>query len=230
MESIRIIPQKIEERIDEMIELSWTIFVNQFLSNKYAINLEAPFQLHFSTILKSVGEMYCLNKDESFHINLEVNMGEQKKNYVDIVVEYCIGSSNETYKIPIELKYRTISQSAEDIGVMEIYKDIYSLDKITSRDSEEDCIIPFSYFFCITNNSRYIKAPGYGLKTVFKTYNEAEIEASKEYKYQETKEGKKFFDKYGALTFNKPYKFLWHEGDKLKDGEKYWFLKMRINR
>jgi len=230
MESIRIIPQKIDERINEMIELSWTIFVNQFLSNKYAINLEAPFQLHFSTILKSVGELYCLNKDEIFHINLEVNMGEQKKNYVDIVLEYYIGSLGRTYKVPIELKYRTLSQSAEDIGVMEMYKDIYSLDKITSKDNEEDCIIPFSYFFCITNNSRYIKVPGYGLKTVFKTYNEAAIEAFKEYKYLETKEGKKFFDKYGALTFSKSYKFLWHEGDKVKDGEKYWFLKMKISR
>lgn len=230
MESIRIIPQKIDERINEMMELSWTIFVNQFISNKYAINLEAPFQLHFSTILKSVGGMYCLNKDESFNINLEVNMGEQKKNYIDIVVEYYIGSLGKTYKVPIELKYRTLSQSAEDIGEMKIYKDIYSLDKITSKDNKEDCIIPFSYFFCITNNPRYIKVPGYGLKTVFKTYNETVIEDFIEYKYLETKEGKKFFDKYGALIFIKLYKFLWHEGNKVKDGEKYWFLKMRINR
>lgn len=232
MESIRIIPQEIEERISEMIGLSWTIFVNQFISNKYVINLEAPFQLHFSTILKSIGEMYCLRKGESSYINLEVNMGELKKNYVDIVIEYCIGSSSKTYKVPIELKYRTLSQSAEDIGVMEMYKDIYSLDQIVDRNIKtgEDDIIPFAYFFCITNNHRYIKPPSRGVKNVFKTYNGAYIEASSEYKYLGTKEGIKFHEKYGTLIFSKTYQFLWHEGMKVSDKEKYWFLKMKISK
>ncbi|MFZ5353969.1 MAG: hypothetical protein ACOZCL_14785 [Bacillota bacterium] len=230
MESIRIIPLSIEERITEMIELSWDIFINQFISDKYVILLEAPFQLHFASILKSVGELYCLKKDESFHINLEVNMGEQKKNYVDIVIEYNLGSTAKTYIIPIELKYRTLSQSAEDIGVMEIYKDICSLDYITYGKvlTIEDIIIPFSYFFCITNNQRYIKIPGKGLKTIFRTYNEAVIEPLVEYKYLETSEGNKFFDKYGALVFSRHYQFLWQEGSKSVKEEKYWFLKLKI--
>ncbi|WFA07620.1 hypothetical protein [Tissierella sp. Yu-01] len=228
MNLVNTIPQSINKRIEEMIDMAWMIFVNQFISDKYVINLEAPFQLHFSSILKSVGELYCLNKDESFHINLEVNMGEQRKNYVDIVLEYNIASTGEVYKVPIELKYRTLSQSAEDIGVMEIYNDIYNLEKLTSKTSDDTSILPFSYFFCITNNQRYIKKPGSGLKTVFVTYDEATIKPNNEYKYLDTNEGLKFYNKYGAYKFDQQYKFKWHQASKVKTDEKYWFLKMKI--
>ncbi|GAB6106880.1 hypothetical protein [Fusibacter bizertensis] len=228
MDSLHTIPQAINERIEEMINMAWMIFVNQFISDKYVINLEAPFQLHFSSILKSVGELYCLNKDESFHINLEVNMGEQRKNYVDIVLEYNIASTGEVYKVPIELKYRTLSQSAEDIGAMEIYKDIYNLEKLTNRKTEGTSIIKNSYFFCITNNQRYIKKSGSGLKMVFVTYDEATIEPNKEYKYLDTNEGLKFYNKYGAFKFDQQYKFRWHQASKVKTKENYWFLKMKI--
>ena len=52
MNEVETIPIDLSERLDIVIENAWDIFVNQFLNEKYVIELEAPFQLHFASILK----------------------------------------------------------------------------------------------------------------------------------------------------------------------------------
>lgn len=227
MKSVSLLPLDINKRLDEMISLSWNIFINHFINKKYEINLEAPFQLHFASILKHIGEMYCLQKQELFFINLEVDMGLDKKNYVDIVVSFYDRNTDKEISIPIELKYKTEKQSAEDVGALEIYKDIYNQEKVL-KSSNKDKVIPFSYFFCITDNRRYVNEANKGLKTVFTTHDGSKIKSNFEYKYLDTKTGKEFYDKYGLFIFDKEYEFNWEEYTYPK-GNSYWFLKMRID-
>ena len=74
MEQLKIISLEIPERLEEIISISWLIFTNQYINQKYEINLEAPFQLHYATILKHLGDVYCLKNKEIFMVNLETNM------------------------------------------------------------------------------------------------------------------------------------------------------------
>lgn len=227
MKNIKQIPLNIQERIEEMIKLSWDIFINHYINSKYEINLEAPFQLHFASVLKHLGEMFCLRKHELFLINLEVDFGLDKKNYVDITVSFYDRDMRNEVIVPIELKFRTDRQSAEDIGVLEIYKDIYRLEKILHNSNRPDQTVPFCYFFCITDNQRYVKKPGSGLKTVFTTYEGSIIKKDFEYKYLNTKTGREFYEKHGSLVFNKEHQFEWQYYTS-PENNKSWFLSMKI--
>lgn len=229
MEQLKIIPLNISKRLEEIISISWLIFTNQYINQKYEINLEAPFKLHYATILKHLGDVYCLKSKETFMVNLETNMSLDKKNYIDIAVSIYDLNIDYEYCIPIELKYKTLRQSAEDIGVIEIYKDIKSLEDLCYEYKKDKLKIPFSYLFVITDNRRYVNKAKSGLKTLFRTDDGYEIEKGFEYKYLKTKTGKEFYDKYGSFNFKGNYQFSWKY---LSQNHNYkrWFLKLKIGK
>ena len=227
MEPLKIIPVNIPERLEEIISISWFIFTNQYINQKYDINLEAPFQLHFATILKQLGDVYCLKSKETFLVNLETNMLLEKNNYIDIAVSIFDLNNDNEYCIPIELKYKTLRQSAEDIGVMEIYKDIKCLEDICYNYKRDKLKIPFSYLFVITDNQRYVNKANSGLKTIYRTDDGYKIENGFDYKYLATKTGKEFYEKYGSFIFKGSYQFQWKQFIK-NQNYKRWFLKLKV--
>lgn len=121
------IPDDVSERLDLVVKEGWKIFVNQFLNEKYKVELEAPFQLHFASVLKLVGELYCLKRGEVFFVDLESKYQLGKNDYVDITCGFI--ENGEEKRVPIELKFKTRRQFAEDEGAMQIYKDIYVLER-----------------------------------------------------------------------------------------------------
>jgi hypothetical protein len=212
-----MIPRDMLSRLDIIINHAWVIFLNQFLNKKYAIQSEAPFQLHLGSILKSVGELHCLKRGEIFNLDLEKQITiARRKKYIDIV---CILShKTKELIVPMELKFKTLRQSAEDEGAMSAYKDIWDLERII--DGKD---IPFAYFFMITNNHRYTKrSKKQSLRDTFNTSNGYTIKPSFEYKYITNKTGSDFYKKNGGITFRNAYRFAW-----LRFG-KWYFLKMKI--
>jgi len=217
IENLKTIETEIKARLKKVINISWDIFLNHYINKKYSILLEAPFQLHFSQILENVGKLYCLKREEHFFVDLEVKEDEigKKKYYIDIVCGIIKG--DEEYKVALELKFKTLQQGAEDSGVMEFYKDIYSLEKI-KRDKD----YLFGVFLVITNDHLYIKKSKKGPRTIFETYNGASIIPDKEYECLDTKTGENFNKQYGSFKFRKQYKFIWN---KYQDN---YFLKLYI--
>jgi len=128
------------------------------------------------------------------------------------------------FLVPIELKYKTRKQSAEDVGAMDVYKDLYRLEQIKSGKYKDKKEIPFSYFFFITDDHLYVNKPRSGLRTIFKTYDGATIQKDYEYKYLQSKTGKDYFKKNGEFVFKSNYKFSW---SKSKNNSR-WFLKLKI--
>lgn len=63
-----------------IIEEAWHIFINQFIHQKYRIGKEAPFHLHFANVLKLVGDLYCLKREEIFLVDLERTFKVNGKN------------------------------------------------------------------------------------------------------------------------------------------------------
>ncbi len=226
MEQIKLIQVDARKRLEEIINHAWVIFANQYINNKYDINLEAPFQLHFASVIKQVGEIYCLKKHEIISVNLEVNMGVNNKNYIDILVSYFDVPTNLEYSIPIELKFKTKQQSAEDIGALEMYKDLYRLERLLNNENNNS--MPFGYFFCITDHHLYIQPSAKGLRTVIATYDGYKIKDNFEYKYVETKTGKNFYEENGGFRFNHQYEFSW-ENFEFNSNNHAYFLKMRLD-
>ena len=219
MEEIETIPDDLGKRLEIVVEKAWNIFTSYFLNKKYEIEREAPFQFHFASILKLVGELYCLKREETFFVDLESKIKVIDENkYIDIVCGFIIGKKE--YKALIELKFKTLKQSAEDLGAMEIYKDIYDLENVIKQEHH----FQTAYFFMITDNPRYTKAPRKNsLRAVFNTSDNYEIQPSYEYKYTDTKTGDKFYKKNGSLIFKEKRQFKWQ-----RYKNKFYFLKMKI--
>lgn len=225
MKAISLISEKIDERLEIIILESWKIFINQFLHKKYEINLEAPFQLHFSAILKSVGELYCINRNDIFLIDLEVNKPiNEKNNYIDILISFIDKKTNNEYFVPIELKFTTKRQSAADVRSMDIYKDIYNLETVKKKYSKENIL--FCYFFLITDYELYIKE-GTGLRSLFTLADNSKIIPNKEYKYIDNKTGSDYYNKNGGFIFSEEYIFCWEIGQNIEK-QIYYFLKVKI--
>jgi len=218
MNEVEKIPDNLCNRLDIVIEKAWGIFINQFLNKKYEVELEAPFQLHFASVLKLLSELYCIKRREIFFVDLESKVTTGGKNkYIDIICGFI--RENEECKIPIELKFKTLTQSAEDLGAMEIYKDIYDLENLVEHNE----LFQSAYFLMITNNHRYTNPPrNNSLREEFNTSNGYKIQPGHEYKYTKTKTGEKFYKKNGSFTFKREHSFNWINYNKL------YFLKMKI--
>lgn len=218
MNSIKTIPEDFNSRLDIVIENTWKIFINQFLNKKFNVGLEASFQLHFSSILKLVGELYCIRRGELFFIDLESKIKISGKNkYIDIICGFI--REKEESKIPIELKLKTLLQSAEAEGAMQIYKDLYDLENLIKQNKS----FQFAYFLMITNNHRYVNQPNKNtLREVFNTSDGYKIKPNQEYKHTKTKTGKKFYKENSALIFKKVYGFNWTYN------KNFYFMKMKI--
>lgn len=208
----------ITERLDVVIREAWKIFVSQFLNEKYKIELEAPFQLHFASVLKRVGELYCLKRGEVFFVDLESRYQIGSVNdYVDITCGFI--EKNKEENVPIELKFKTKNQAAENEGAIQIYKDIYDLENLINKNKN----FKFAYFFMITDDYLYVSNPKKGsLRDTFNTSNGYKIESGREYKW--TKTGKKC----GTFKFKNKKVFEWKIGK--KNGKNFYFLKMRIDK
>ena len=71
MKELNSIPFDYKERLDAVMNSAWTIFKSQFIHNRHYIVTEAPFQHHFADIIRQVGNLYCLTREDVFLVDLE---------------------------------------------------------------------------------------------------------------------------------------------------------------
>ncbi|MCK1996453.1 hypothetical protein MPH47_04230 [Psychrobacillus psychrodurans] len=141
-----------KEKLNEIIEKSWEIFICQFTNRRLIVSKEAPFQHNFGNILRQVGDLYCFSRTEQFYVDLEVreeNINGKTK-YIDITCNLLKDGEIIT-KAAIELKFKKKSQGADDEARIDAYSDIHSL---------EGCIksgYDLAYFFMITDNGAYTR-------------------------------------------------------------------------
>ena len=75
---------------------------------------EAAFQHHFAIVLRDVGNLFCLKKDDAFFIDLETRFLQNKS--IDITCGFI--TYEKEIKVAIELKFKTKRQGAEDCARM----------------------------------------------------------------------------------------------------------------
>jgi hypothetical protein len=137
--ALSAIPTDRTDRLAYIIELAWDIFFQRICSGRTAVNKEASMQLHLSTILHGLGEMFCIMPDETFSIELE---SKYDRSNIDIVCSY------GDVKAAIELKcFKKASNRATDLDMYDVFKDIYRLQNFEGFQVKK--------FICLTDNPYY---------------------------------------------------------------------------
>jgi hypothetical protein len=145
MIDIKNIPEH-KERLMKVVDLSWCLLKAQFIKKRYEILKEAAFQHHFAVILSQVGNLFCFESEDFFRINLEsrTDFSTGKTKNIDITCEF-VGKA----KCAIELKFKTKKQAAQDIGRINMYKDIEALENTLAHGFD------MGYFYMLTDSSNY---------------------------------------------------------------------------
>lgn len=162
LSEIALIPLDYAERMDQVMKLAWSIFQAQFINERHTITTEAPFQHHFAQIIRQVGNLYCLQRDDLFHVDLEVQCQniKGKNKYIDITCEFV-----DKYKCAIELKFKKNSQGAQDHGRIDMYVDIEALE-LVCKDKYD-----MGRFYTITDCTAYVNQSDRGVGTEYTTYH-----------------------------------------------------------
>ncbi len=166
------IPFNYNERLDLVMTSAWTIFKAQFLHNRHYISTEAPFQHHFADIIRQVGNLFCLTREDVFLVDLETRCKniKEKRKYLDISCEFV-----NQISCAIELKFKKASQGAQDHGRIDIYTDIEALELVCTDKFQ------LGKFYAITDSTPYINQSKIGVGTIFPTHHGHVTEANKSF-------------------------------------------------
>jgi hypothetical protein len=209
MKELYNIPFDYSHRLDHVLSTAWTIFKSQFIHNRHFISTEAPFKHHFADIIRQVGNLYCLTREDVFLVDLETQCKDikGKNKYLDISCEFV-----NKINCAIELKFKTDSQGAQDHGRIDMYVDIEALELVCSNKFE------VGKFYAITDSTPYINQSKVGVGTVFSTHNRHISQANKTF----------WFNSKGRedvlVNLKNSYTFNWEKMDR------WYFLELSIQR
>jgi len=170
MTELNNIPFDYKLRLDTVMTSAWTVFKSQFIHDRHFISTEAPFQHHFADIIRQVGNLYCLTREDVFLVDLETQCKDikGKTKYLDISCEFV-----NQINCAIELKFKTARQGAQDHGRIDIYADIEALELVCTDRFQ------VGKFYAITDSTAYVNQSRVGVGTVFPTHHGHISEANK---------------------------------------------------
>jgi hypothetical protein len=205
---LNLIPFDYTNRVNEVMRLAWRIFISQFVNKRHSILTEAPFQHHFAQIIRQIGNLYCLSREDLFLVDLETQCKDikGKTKYFDITCEYV-----NNINCAIELKFKKASQGAQDHGRIDMYTDIEALELAKTKGH-----FGMGKFYVITDSAAYVKESKVGVGTHFRTHHGHDTVANKSFHVDSP--GRSHI----TVTLDKSYAFRW---EKI---EKWYFLEMAI--
>ena len=239
MKEVQLIKNDYASRMKEILDESWKIFKWQFVNKVFAkdIGNEAPFQLHFASVIRSVGSMYSL-RGETFYVDLESKWEglDDKKKYIDITCGfYEYGSDIPKYACAIELKFKRKDYGALPHNLFAIYKDIESLEsEVDANGREGEDKYSEGRFYFITNNGDYCSKPAYVNKS--KQQDEAGENKYKPFGLSENKVNKEIIyhpekgsDEDRRVSLHKEYGISWEKHTNAGN-EDWYFLEIDITK
>jgi len=134
-----IVIEGIDNRMRWILSTAWDVCIHRIANGRITINKESSLQLHYAYVLAQVGELACIDKDESFKIELETHHAGKN---IDI---WCALGGCEA---AIELKcFRKASNRGKDTDMYDVLKDIWRLESYSD--------VAFRRFICLTDNEYY---------------------------------------------------------------------------
>lgn len=205
--------------LQQIIIMSRDILLGQISYNKIEINNEADLQLHFSYILKGVGELFQFGIDHHLKIHLEVpfkskkNLSKSgsKRSKIDIVLQW-FGSTTRVTSCAIELKYFLAEGLREPQNRFSVFCDLANLEEyvqdswISGNEFQNPWTFQMGYFLLGTDNSHYVNQKSYKNNTRdFDFRHNATYMAGTELKYHKRN------DSIQSIILMKDYHFLWQK-------------------
>ena len=240
MKDVQLIATDYTSRMKEILDEAWKIFKWQFANKAFVkeIENEAPFQLHFASIIRSIGNMYVL-PGETFYVDLETvwtSPDKNKKKYIDITCGfYEFGVPYPKYTCAVELKFKRKDYGALPHNLFAIYKDIESLEEeVLVTDEECKDVYSEGRFYFITNNSDYCYKSAYVNKSKqqendgkhkYQPFGLSEKTMKKEVVYHPEKGSEE--DRRASLT--NEYSIVW-ERYEIGEGDDWYFLELDITK
>lgn len=147
-----------QERLKEIVKISYSILCNKIAYGDIKITNEATLQMQFGVILKQVGQLYEFAGTDRFSIELETiqtisptTKSAKGQARCDISLQFSINNDNVA-KAVIELKHFKYDKSNEAVADnrFAIMKDIENLEHYKEKDSQLLC-----YEILYTDNKNY---------------------------------------------------------------------------
>lgn len=206
-----------EEKIREIIDISYISLINKINYGSIKVDNEAGFQLQFAYILKSLGQLYEYSVDEKFTVELEKNIelsgkstkSSTNKAKIDIFIK--LENKHTSCKCAIELKYFKRINNREPNNRYDVFSDISNLEMYKSKG------IDICYFIIGTDHKHYVDKEKYSDNTKDFDFRDGT-------KYiKNTKLSYKTDKPYGKdITLNNNYEFQWDKFNNL------YFLKLEV--
>ena len=241
MKDLQLISIDYAARMGKILDEAWEIFKWQFANRTFVkdIENEAPFQLHFASIIRSIGNMYVLH-GETFYVDLETKWeakaeeSDGKKKYIDITCGfYKFGEAIPQYACAIELKFKRKDYGALPHNLFAIYKDVESIESETLATGVEGKEkYSEGHFYFITNNSDYCHKSAYVNKSkqqgeagenMYQPFGLCEDSLKKEVVYHPEKGS----EVVRRVFLKNDYEISWEKHDDNKK-EEWYFLEIKI--
>ena len=180
-----------QERLKEIVKISYAILCNKIAYGNITIANEASLQMQFGVIIKQVGQLYEFADTDKFVIDLETTQAisptiksSKGQARCDISLRFSMKGNNSANAV-IELKHFKYDKTSEAVADnrFAIMKDLENLEHYKDNDSQLLC-----YEILYTDNKNYANShTTAGIKlapTITKsfTYCQQTVELKTEYK------------------------------------------------
>jgi len=208
------------DRLARIVNDGYCILSRKIHSGRISIDNEASLQLHYSSVLKTLGELYEFAKADLFSIELEKSVfltngafvkSKSENARIDIFLKLEDRNTRENTSCAIELKFFKRKNFREPNNRYDVFKDLSNLEKYG-----DECDL--RYFVIGTDHAHYVDQPSYSNGTRdFDFRNKKKYMAGAQLVYNTPKP-------YGPpLMLSNSYDFKW---DML--GDKYYFMKLEV--
>jgi hypothetical protein len=210
-----------KERLTQAFDLAYECLRQKINGGLLQVENEASLQLQFAAILKSVGELLEIHRNEFFSIELEKAVNHSDKLFgksgsnkakVDLFCSYTNASTDEVHSCAVEIKYFKKKNHREPNNRYDVFADIHNLE---NYGSFADCC----FLIVATDHDHYVDQANYSVDTCdFDFRHGHRYNAQKECTYRTAVP-------YGKpITLQSSYSFLW---DTFPNG--LHFMKLAVN-
>lgn len=125
------------DRLIEIVEFAYARLREKINGGRICVENEASLQLHLSSLLKSIGELYESSKNEVFSIELEkpvllsdgcFEKSGSRKAKIDIWISFENLETKKKHSCAIELKYFKHANHREPNNRYDVFSDIQNLE------------------------------------------------------------------------------------------------------
>lgn len=155
------------ERLKRVFELSYECLRQKINGGRIHMENEASLQLQFAGIIKSVGELFEIHRNEFFSIELEkpVELSDQTfgksgtiKAKIDIYCSYTNIATQKVESMAIELKFFKRKNHREPNNRYDVFADIHNLENYGQ-------FADFCYMVIATDHDHYVSQEVYSVDT-----------------------------------------------------------------